>query len=170
MNVIGRRPPSVLESMNALRRIVRWLRVSAREAESSLGISGAQLFVLQQLGEHSAQSLVELAQRTSTDPSSVSVVVQRLTERKLVRRSASVLDRRRAELSLTDKGRAMLRRTPAAAPQHLISALRGLRASDLRALTRGLVALVRAVGLDGESPPLFFEEDARRNDGLGAHG
>src|SRR4051812_12400160 len=37
--------------MDSIRRIVRLLRVSARASERLVGISGAQLFVLQQLAE-----------------------------------------------------------------------------------------------------------------------
>jgi DNA-binding MarR family transcriptional regulator len=63
--------------LNALRRIVRDLRLGARDAERSAGISGAQLFVLQALADERASSLNELADRTHTDQSSVSVVGRR---------------------------------------------------------------------------------------------
>ena len=49
--------------MDALRRIVRALRISARAAEGRLGISGAQLFVLHQLANGDASSIEELAAR-----------------------------------------------------------------------------------------------------------
>ncbi|HEX3345342.1 MAG TPA: helix-turn-helix domain-containing protein, partial [Polyangiaceae bacterium] len=75
--------------MDALRRVVRDLRLSARDAERSAGISGAQLFVLQSLRNEAAASLNELAERTLTDQSSVSVVVKRLADRKLVARKES---------------------------------------------------------------------------------
>src|SRR4051794_8130303 len=64
--------------MDAIRRIVRVLRVSSRAAEKQVGLSGAQLFVLHKLADTPALSLNELADRTRTHQSSVSVVVQRL--------------------------------------------------------------------------------------------
>src|SRR6516165_4152555 len=97
----ARRAESVRAVMDSLRRIVRGLRLSARDAERSAGISGAQLFVLQSLAEERASSLNDLADRTLTDQSSVSVVVKRLTDRKLVARKAAADDARRIELSLT---------------------------------------------------------------------
>ena len=97
----GSRSESIRTVMDGLRRIVRDLRLSARDAERGAGISGAQLFVLQTLSESSAQSLNDLADRTLTDQSSVSVVVKRLVERKLVARKPSEEDGRRVELSLT---------------------------------------------------------------------
>src|SRR5580692_3701743 len=74
--------------VDGLRRIFRELRLSARGAERGAGISGAQLFVLQSLAQGSAASLNELADRTLTDQSSVSVVVKRLVTRGMVARKA----------------------------------------------------------------------------------
>src|SRR5215217_2732988 len=60
--------------LDAIRRIVRVLRVSSRAAEKQVGLSGAQLFVLHKLEDAPALSLNELADRTRTHQSSVSVV------------------------------------------------------------------------------------------------
>src|SRR5579884_4475089 len=92
-------------SMNAVRSIVRALRINTRAIELKMGISLAQLFVLQQLAERSAASLNELADRTATHQSSVSVVVRRLVERGFVSRTSSTTDKRRIEIELTPEGR-----------------------------------------------------------------
>src|SRR5579884_2337837 len=99
-------------SMNAVRSIVRALRIITRAIELKMGISLAQLFVLQQLAEKPADSLNELAERTATHQSSVSVVVRRLVERGLVTRVASPADRRRVQIALTPAGDAVLRGAP----------------------------------------------------------
>src|ERR1700722_10124151 len=100
--------------MDDLRRLVRWLRVSASAAQRKTGLSGAQLFVLQRLAEEKATSLTELASRTATDQSSVSVVVSRLVQCGLVARAASKADARRVEIRVTARGRAILRPPPEA--------------------------------------------------------
>ena len=41
--------PAARMILDAIRRIVQALRVASREAEASVGLSGAQLFVLQKL-------------------------------------------------------------------------------------------------------------------------
>src|SRR5438034_11619122 len=102
----------VNRAVNALRRIVRAIRLSSHVAEEKLGISGAQLFVLQQLAQGPKSSLGELAGRTLTHESSVSVVVSRLVRRRLVARRASAADGRRVELSLSPAGERLLRRAP----------------------------------------------------------
>ncbi|HEY7394673.1 MAG TPA: MarR family winged helix-turn-helix transcriptional regulator, partial [Gemmatimonadaceae bacterium] len=86
---------TIERSMNSVRSIVRALRINTRAVELKMGISLAQLFVLQQLAERSADSLNELAERTATHQSSVSVVVRRLVERGLVSRTPSTTDKRR---------------------------------------------------------------------------
>jgi DNA-binding MarR family transcriptional regulator len=144
--------------MDSLRRIVRDLRLSARGAERSAGVSGAQLFVLQALADHSAASLNELADRTLTDQSSVSVVVRRLADRKLVARRPSSQDARRIVLSLTPAGHRMLARCPEPTQARLVAALRRIRAPELAALTAGLGALVREMGIEDAEPRMFFEE------------
>ena len=101
--------------MNAVRSIVRALRVNTRAIELKMGISLAQLFVLQQLAERPADSLNELADRTATHQSSVSVVVRRLVERGLVSRTTSTVDKRRIEIAVTAAGRALRQRGPTSA-------------------------------------------------------
>ncbi|HEY1533203.1 MAG TPA: MarR family winged helix-turn-helix transcriptional regulator [Polyangiaceae bacterium] len=148
----------VREVLNTLRRIVRSLRLSSRTAEQRVGLSGAQLFVLQCLARQSPCSVNELAARTATDQSSVSVVVSRLVARGHVRRAASKADRRRVELSLTQSGRALLESAPEAAQDRLILALKKLPKPELKRLSRSLSKLVCLAEVSQESPSLFFED------------
>jgi len=161
MNSTRRTPKSSASAAaNALRRIVRAIRVSSHRAEETFGISGAQLFVLQQLEGQPAASLGELASRTLTDVSSVSVVVSRLVQRQLVARRASAKDGRRIELSLTARGRAILLEAPESVQARLVAALRGLRASELATFTRVVDRLARDMGADAAPPTMFFEPEA----------
>jgi DNA-binding MarR family transcriptional regulator len=146
--------------LDTLRLLVRALRVSARGAEKAVGVSGAQLFVLQTLSETAVASIGELAARTHTDQSSVSVVVARLARRGLVTRAESKADGRRAEVRLTVAGRALLRRSPESTQTRLIAALDGLPRERRQQLGRALGELVHAMGLSGE-PSMFFEDEAR---------
>src|SRR5262245_25548628 len=156
----GHDPVDVRAVMDALRRIVRALRISARAAEGRLGISGAQLFVLHELAGGDASSIDELAARTHTHQSSVSVVVSRLAARGLVSRRTGTDDARRTAIALTGAGRAVLRRAPEVGQARLIAALERLRPPERRALASHLIALVHALEVDSETPAMFFEEDA----------
>ncbi|HLK37196.1 MAG TPA: MarR family transcriptional regulator [Polyangiaceae bacterium] len=149
--------------MDALRRIVRDLRLSARGAERSAGMSAAQIYVLQSLGETPTASLRELSRRTLTDQSSVSVVVSRLVARKLVARKPSPDDARRVALSLTTAGRRALARCPEPTQVRLVAALERLSEPERSALGVGLTALVREMGLDAGRASMFFEEAPSRD-------
>lgn len=147
--------------LDSLRLIVRDLRLSAREAERAAPITGAQLFVLQQLHDGGTLSLGELAERTMTDQSSVSVVVKKLVSAKLVARKPSRADARRLELSLTPAGKKLLARCPEPTQVRLVAALKRLAPSEAEGLTSGLSALVREMGLESEAPAMFFEDGSR---------
>src|SRR5216110_1094694 len=115
--------PSPYErALNAVRGIVHALNVNSRAIELEMGISLAQLFVLQQLVDRPAASLNELADRTATHQSSVSVVVKRLVERGLVSRTASPVDRRRLEITLTPAGESRVAGAPPTISTRLVAA------------------------------------------------
>jgi len=145
---------SVLDS---LRRLVHGLRVFDRAAERAAGLSGAQLFVLGRLAAGPC-GVNELAARTHTHQSSVSVVAQKLVDRGLASHRRGASDHRRVELAVTARGRRALTNAPAAAQDKLIAAVEKMSASDRRNLSSSLEQLVGAAGLDAGRPALFFEE------------
>ncbi|HTJ40796.1 MAG TPA: MarR family transcriptional regulator [Kofleriaceae bacterium] len=147
--------------LEALRRLVRFLRLADRTAEEATGASAAQLFVLQQLATAPAASLAELAARTLTDASSVSTVVARLVSRGLVTRRAAAGDKRRAELALTPKGKALLARAPELAQPRIVTAIATMSARDRKAMVDALDHLVDAIGADETEPKLLFEDEPR---------
>lgn len=151
--------------VNSLRRIIQAIRLSSSAAHDALGITGAQLFVMQQLAEHPGASLREIAERTLTDQSSVSVVVSRLVAAgHVVRRTASS-DARRTELTLSDRGRALLRRAPEPAQNRLVTSLRGVPATQLRVTARVLDRAARSLSPARAPAPMFFEPPAGKRRG-----
>ncbi|HET9625471.1 MAG TPA: MarR family winged helix-turn-helix transcriptional regulator [Kofleriaceae bacterium] len=143
--------------IDALRRITQAIRLSSSVVQDTLGITGAQLFVLQQLAETPRASLREIADRTLTDQSSVSVVVSRLVVAGYVSRKTAAADARRTELSLTAAGRAVLRRAPELAQARLMAALRAVPVAQLRVTARVLHEASRAVAPASERTQMFFE-------------
>lgn len=127
--------------LDALRALRRELRALERDAGDGVGLPPAQGQVLRTLAERPAQTLAELAERTHTDPSSTSVVVQRLVDLGLVARTVDSDDRRRTSLTLTRAGRARLRRVPGPVEERLAHALSSLGAQRAASLARDLAAL-----------------------------
>jgi DNA-binding MarR family transcriptional regulator len=149
---------AINDALDAMRRIFRLLQLSARQAERELGISGAQLFVLQQLADGEAESLNQLAERTHTHQSSVSVVVRRLLERGLITRRASREDARRIVIALSTKGRDLLRRSGPAVQVRLIRAMGRLSPRQRDQLAALLRAVVNEMGLAGIPAPMIFTQ------------
>lgn len=150
--------------MDAFRRIVQALRSSHRAA-AYLNLTGAQLFVINALHDaHRPLSVRELAARTRTDPSTVSVVVTRLVKRGLVQRDRAADDSRRAELSLTRRGVSLQRKAPTTvAQERLLEALDSLSPRDAAVLQRLLMHIVNTMGVaEGPVEMLFDSPVARR--------
>ncbi len=145
--------------LDSIRRIVRLLREGSRASEEAVGLSAAQLFVLQRLDPHRPLSLNELAARTLTHQSSVSVVVSRLVERGLVQRRPSPADARRVELLPTKRGLALRDRAPAPAQDRVIAAVAALSETHQRELAHHLEQLVRTLGLDDRAAPMLFVDE-----------
>ncbi len=153
---------STAGTLRALRRLVRALRLADRAAESRLGLSAAQVFVLERLAEGPVGSMAELASRTLTDASSVSVVVHRLVERGLVVRVPATDDARRMTLRLSAAGKRLLAGAPRSPQVDLIAALDDLSAPQRRELERLLERVVRGMGIDDDAhTPMFFEGEVR---------
>lgn len=153
----------VTGAVDAVRRLVRGLRLAEQRTRLEAGLSAAQLFVLDELARAAAASLGELADRTMTDRSSVAAVVDRLEDAGLVETRRARTDRRRVLVQLTAAGR---RRVVSSAPAPtvlLVRALEALPPADLAGLTRHLGALIGAMGLaDGPATMLFEDPGARR--------
>ena len=148
--------------LDSLRRIVQTLRESSRRAEQRLGVSGAQLFVLEKLADGPSQSLNDLAARTFTHQSSVSTVVARLVEQGLVSRQRSAGDSRKLELVLTARGRRLAARTTGAAQEQLIRSIERMPASDRAHLARLLAQIVSGMTPIELRPRMFFDDDRKR--------
>jgi DNA-binding MarR family transcriptional regulator len=150
----------VVFSVDAIRRLLRALRLAAGETLTTSGLSAAQLFVLAALDNGCDASLSELAERTMTDRSSVTAVVDRLLDAGLVTRRVSDEDRRRAAVCITPKGRTALRGAPRPPTSLLVDALQHMDRSNVRHLARGLLALTREMSLDVVPAGMLFEDGA----------
>jgi DNA-binding MarR family transcriptional regulator len=147
--------------LDAFRRIVQSLRESSREAEA-LGLTGAQLFVLHSLEDSPGLCLNDLAERTRTHQSSVSVVATRLVEQGLVERNRAADDGRRVELRLSAEGMRRIQSAPRTAQERLLDAVEALPQATRVRLASVLEALVHELDLGGEHPEMFFQDSARR--------
>jgi hypothetical protein len=142
-------------SMNAVRSIVRAFRVNTRAIELKMGISLAQLFVLQQLTERPADSLNELAERGDAQAG----VGRRAAAGRARLRVAVVVVRRPA----ADRDRRHARRARAARDARTIrpQLMTAATSEPRRAEHAGelLERWLREAKIDFASPPMLGEDE-----------
>jgi DNA-binding MarR family transcriptional regulator len=145
--------------MDAVRAVVRATRINTRAIELEIGISLAQLFVLQQVAQRPATSLNDLAARTATHQSSVSVVVRRLVERGLVTRRADTADKRRVQIEVTPAGERVLVGAPDTIQVRLVNALVQLQPGDRKLLADLLTRWLETAKIPLTGPMPMMGED-----------
>jgi DNA-binding MarR family transcriptional regulator len=146
--------------LDAIRKIVRTLRLTSKHTEKKLGLSTAQIFVLQKLAASKQPlSINELAVATLTHQSSVSVVVSKLVQRKLIDRTESESDSRSVELTIGKQGEYLLSKSPSSFQERLTKGIEQLTDFERKSLVRGLGALVQKSGMAEEKASMLLEED-----------
>jgi DNA-binding MarR family transcriptional regulator len=148
----------VASAVDAIRRILRELRVLAREGELSSGLSPAQLFVLTAASNHPGASVNDIAEATLTDRSSAAAVVDRLVEAGFLVRTQSADDRRRAAITVTPAGKRAMKGATPPPTVALLSCIRALSARDRRNLASGLTALTREMGIADQPAGMLFDD------------
>ncbi|HWU42873.1 MAG TPA: MarR family transcriptional regulator [Bdellovibrio sp.] len=139
--------PEVGEVMDYIRHIFKALRVASSQFEKDIGLSAAQIYVLKKLKIEPGLSINELASRTVTHQSSVSVVVKKLEEQNLVRRSNSTEDSRKVVVFLTSEGDAKLASIPKALLEDMIETLQNMPEEKTTKLAQLMREFVRSAGI-----------------------
>lgn len=145
--------------MDSLRRIVQSLRAPAA---APAGLSAAQRFVLAQLADEDGATIGELARRTATHQSSVSVVVAKLARAGLVKRERSPTDARAVVARLTPRGRRAAKSAGPLPQDALVDGLAKMPAARRRQLAALLAEWTRHSGLPETPPAMFFEPAPRK--------
>lgn len=159
-----RRPPppwldDAAEIVNALRRIVRAIELYSQEVRKAFGLTGPQLWAMKTLHRHGALSMTDLATALAVQPSTLSLLIDRLQQRGLVRRVRQRDDRRVVELRLTAEGTRLAARAPSAAQGRLLYGLRTLAPSRLRTMRRVLNDLVDMMEAGDVEAQFFFAKE-----------
>ena len=135
------------QTFGHLLRVLRMMQSHLQQLEDAHGLSGAQLLALWQLSVNPDQRVSELASALHLQRSSTSNLLDKLESRKLVTRSRNEQDQRIVIVSLTEEGRAVVRRVPGPMGGLMRQAIKALPLRTLHHLHDGVIALVDA--LDG---------------------
>jgi DNA-binding MarR family transcriptional regulator len=152
-------PDEAADIVNGLRRIVRAIDLYSQEVYKSFGLTGPQLWALKTLSRRGALATTDLAQALAVQPSTLSVLVDRLEKRGFVRRIRPREDRRFVEIALTPEGAALAARAPEPAQGRLLHGLRGLGPRELRTIRSAVERLVGMMEASDVEARFFFSDD-----------
>jgi len=158
----GPKSKEVQSIMDSLRRIVRALRTASRTTESNLGLRTGQTFVLQQLINHEPLSLNELAEKTYSHQSTVSVVVNSLVKDGYICRKERPGDRRFLVLESTPKAKALFKKKVQPIQEQFSNVIMDMNIKDSAELARLLELFVSKANLASETPHFFFEKESKK--------
>ena len=96
--------PTVLQFMQLLWAVVHGLESTSKRMSGALGVTGPQRLVLRVLGLRPGISAGALASVLHVHPSTLTGVIRRLIDQRLLIRTGDRQDRRRAVLHLTARG------------------------------------------------------------------
>jgi DNA-binding MarR family transcriptional regulator len=131
-----------LQVLKRFRIIYGSVRQHFREIEQTCGVSGSQLWILQEVAKDPGVGVSVLAERLSIHQSTGSLLVEKLVARGLIIKERSKEDQRRVGVWLTDEASRLLSNAPGPAEGILPEALRALPESELLALDSSLVAVI----------------------------
>jgi DNA-binding MarR family transcriptional regulator len=153
----GKRTDTV-EIVQGLRRIVKALHTYSQEVRTAYGLTGPQLWALKTLHRNGRMSTGRLAAALAVHQSSVSILVDRLEQRGLVRRMRGRLDHRFVDMALTERGAALAAQAPEAAQGRLLHALEAMPPRDVRNIRHAVDRLVQAMEATDVNARFFFAE------------
>jgi MarR family transcriptional regulator, organic hydroperoxide resistance regulator len=145
--------------VQGLRRIVKALQTYSQEVRSAYGLTGPQLWALKTLQRKGRITIGRLASALAVHQSSVSILVDRLEKRRLVRRIRRPDDRRVVQVELTARGATLAADAPEAAQGRLLHALATMPAEQLRRTRRVVEQLVDAMEAGDVNARFFFSDD-----------
>lgn len=138
--------PVGLDVLQQLRVLVRLAGNHSAQIERSTGISGAQLWALDEVARADGLRVGELARRLRVHQTTASNLLNRLEAAGLVRKGRSPDDQRIVHIHLSAAGRRALRGAAVPARGLLPNVLDGMTPAQLRKVHAGLAVLVDCMG------------------------
>ena len=139
-----------LQVLKKFRIIYGSVRQHFREVEQTCGVTGSQLWVMQEILNTPGIGVSELADRLSIHQSTGSQLVEKLVARKLIIKERSKEDQRRVGLRLTEKAAELIRKAPGPAEGVLPEALSALPPETIQALDSSLEKIIEQLQISGD--------------------
>lgn len=127
--------------LSALRRLMRATDLDAKKLARRTKLSTSQLLVMELLAASGELTVGHIAEKVGLAQATITVIVDRLGDRALVSRQRSDVDRRRVQVSLTEKGQQLFARAPTALQTRFLGNFAGLKRWEKTAILSSLERL-----------------------------
>lgn len=139
--------PDPLDTLKKLRIVIRAAQRHSTWIEKQCGVSGAQLWIMQELIEAPGLRVGEIAQRLAIHQTTVSNLLDSMERRGHVVKTRDADDHRVVKLAVSESGAALLAAAPRPARGLLPEALRQLTPEQLLRLDQGLQDLLSSIDI-----------------------
>jgi DNA-binding MarR family transcriptional regulator len=131
-----------VQVLKKFRVIYGSVRQHFREIEQTCGITGSQLWLMQEVSKTPGIGVSDLAERMSIHQSTCSQLVEKLVNRQFVLKERSKEDQRRVGLRLTAEAAKLIKKAPGPAEGVLPEALSALPDDIIQALDSSLKIVI----------------------------
>src|SRR5690349_17902789 len=145
--------------VRGLRRVVKAIQNFSQEVHREYGLTGPQLWALKTLRAQGRVPVGQLAEALVVHQSSLSVLIDRLEARGLVRRLRGTRDRRVVEVELTKRGAMLVADAPDPAQGRLLHGLEAMSLVEVRRIRQSVDRLVEAMEATDLNVQFFFSDE-----------
>lgn len=131
-----------LQVLKKFRIIFGSVRQHFRDVEQTCGVTGSQLWIMQEVANDPGIGVSDLAGRLSIHQSTCSQLVEKLVARKLIIKERGREDQRRVGLRLTGEASKLIKKAPGPAEGLLPEALSTLPAATIQTLDTSLKRVI----------------------------
>ncbi len=142
--------------LSTLRQIIRAIDLHSKSLTKRYGLTGPQLLVLKELHNREELTVGAVARNISLSQATVTIILDRLEKLEFVRRIRNTQDKRKVNISLSDKANQVLDSNPSLLQEDFIDRFELLQEWEKTLLISSLqriAAMMKAGDLD--SPPML---------------
>jgi len=134
------------EIRKQIRKVEKYAYQYSQDLMKAFGITGPQMGVLRVISSNSAITLSEIANRMGLHITTAEGIINRMQRRKFVKKQKSVKDKRVVEVSITAKGKKILKEAPVGAMGRFYRNLQKISDEEARQIYKTLSRIVELYG------------------------
>lgn len=136
---------SYLEILQKFRIIVSAAQKYSQRVEKQLGVTGAQLWIMKEINVTPGLRVGEVAKKLAIHQTTASNLLDALEKKGMIEKTRQVTDQRIVNLSLTEKGKLLMKKAPEPVRGLLPEALSQMKGDDLLRLGESMDVLLQSI-------------------------